>query len=61
MDRGFIDYPDEWFPIEVHCPRCRKTYEYPAKELRTETSHKPFHPVGWKPILPDPPVPLGNN
>jgi hypothetical protein len=51
----FIDYPDEWFPVQVPCGLCSQTHSYSLKEIQTEISPIPTHPPGWKPIFPDPP------
>lgn len=49
-----VDYPDEWFPVEVLCNSCGQTHSYRARDVGTQSSHCPHHPPEWKPILPDP-------
>jgi hypothetical protein len=56
------NYPDKWFPITTGCPRCNQTHNYAMNEIQTERADQPFHPVGWRPILPPPsPIPQGIN
>jgi hypothetical protein len=54
---GLIDYPHEWFPIEVQCARCQQKSEYEVNEIQSETSYRRLHPRGWQPLLPDAPAP----
>lgn len=56
---GFIHYPEQWFPIEIQCARCKQTFEYGVNEIESETSHKRLHPHWWKPLLPNAPAPEG--
>lgn len=58
---GFIHYPEEWFPIEVQCAKCKKKSEYAAHEIQGESSHKSLHPQGWRPLLPHAPASGGIN
>jgi hypothetical protein len=54
-DYAFIDYPDEWFPLKVPCPKCHQNHSYECKEIGTQTSLTPLHPPGYHSFLPDPP------
>lgn len=54
-DPASIDYPSEWFPIEVQCGRCQQKSEYAEREIQKESSHRAIHPDGWRPLFPAPP------
>lgn len=54
---GSIDYPEEWFPIEVECTKCQQKSDYRLKEIQSESSHLRLHPHGWQPLLPNAPEP----
>lgn len=53
-DYAVIDYPDEYFPLNVACPRCRQAHSYQGKEVRTRTSQIPLHSGAFVGLPSDP-------
>ena len=46
-----IDYPDDWFPVTLKCPFCKKTHTYAESEVLHRATKHVIHLPSWKPVL----------